>query len=110
MADIIRCKDCKHFEAWRTPEAAEKHGQIYECSLLVITNPSPDDYCSKAKPWPIIERTIGDTKVRCPYCNTVWENINIPDAIWNSSSFMCPFCGKCLVKVSEEEESCQESQ
>jgi hypothetical protein len=49
MADIIKCKDCKHFEAWRTPEAAEKYGQIYECSLLVITNPSPDDYCSKAE-------------------------------------------------------------
>ena len=49
MSDIIKCKDCKYCERWRNPEQAEKFGQIYECHLLVITNPSPDDYCSKAE-------------------------------------------------------------
>lgn len=49
MPDIIKCKECKYFNAWRTLEGAEKHGQIYECSKLVITNPSPDDHCSKAE-------------------------------------------------------------
>lgn len=49
MADIIRCKDCKHFEKWRTSESAKRFGQVYECELCVITSPSPDDYCSKAK-------------------------------------------------------------
>lgn len=45
-SDIIRCKDCKHFERWRYEE---KHGQLYSCGLLVISSPSPDDYCSKAE-------------------------------------------------------------
>lgn len=49
MKDCIKCKDCKFFNAWRTSEGAEKHGQIYECSKLVISCPSPDDYCSKAE-------------------------------------------------------------
>ena len=49
MADIIRCKDCKYLERWRYSEDAKKNGQLYYCSLLVITNPSPDDYCSKAE-------------------------------------------------------------
>lgn len=48
MKDCIKCKDCKFFNAWRTLEGAEKHGQIYECSKLVLSSPSPDDYCSKA--------------------------------------------------------------
>lgn len=47
--NIIRCKDCKHFEAWRSPEGAKKHGQIYSCGLLVISSPWPDNYCSKAE-------------------------------------------------------------
>lgn len=34
MSDIIKCKDCKYFNAWRTSEGAEKHGQIYECSKM----------------------------------------------------------------------------
>ena len=49
MKDCIKCKDCKFFNAWRTLEGTEKHGQIYECSKLVISCPSPDDYCSKAE-------------------------------------------------------------
>lgn len=50
MSDIIKCKDCKHLQAWRSdPEIIEKHGQIYECDLLVMICPSPDDYCSKAE-------------------------------------------------------------
>jgi len=103
MSDIIKCKDCRHLLKYRSPEQAEKYGQVYECQVDVIFCPTPDDYCSKAEPWPIIERTIGDSKVRCPYCDTVWENISIPDAIWNSSSFLCPFCGEYLVKCSEED-------
>ena len=62
MADIIKCKDCKYFNAWRTLEGAEKHGQIYECSKLVISCPSPDDYCSKAEK---IERRLNNC-----WCNT----------------------------------------
>lgn len=49
MKDFVKCRDCKYFNAWRTSEGAEKHGQIYECSKLVISCPSPDDYCSKAE-------------------------------------------------------------
>lgn len=50
MSDIIKCKDCKHFEKWpMISEAKKKYGQLYSCALLVITNPSPDDYCSKAE-------------------------------------------------------------
>jgi hypothetical protein len=50
MDDIIKCKDCKHFEIWRTPLLAERgYGQLYSCALLVISGPSPDDYCSRAK-------------------------------------------------------------
>lgn len=49
MVTPVKCKDCKYFNAWRTSEGAEKYGQIYECSKLVISCPSPDDYCSKAK-------------------------------------------------------------
>lgn len=49
MSDIVKCKDCKYFEQWRSLESEEKYGQLYSCSLLVITDPSPDDYCSKAK-------------------------------------------------------------
>lgn len=49
MTDIIKCKDCRHFEKWRYSEASEKHGQLYSCGLLVICSPSPDDYCSKAE-------------------------------------------------------------
>ena len=48
MKDFVTGRDCKYFNAWRTSEGAEKHGQIYECSKLVISCPSPDDYCSKA--------------------------------------------------------------
>ena len=48
MKDCIKCKDCKYFQIWRTPEQAEKYGQVYECSKLVLSNPSPDDYCSRA--------------------------------------------------------------
>lgn len=50
MADIIKCKDCKYCVAWRSnPEVIEKYGQLYDCSLEVLTCPSPDDYCPKAK-------------------------------------------------------------
>lgn len=49
MPDIIKCKDCKYLQRWRTPEQAEKFGQIYECEKLILSCPEPDDYCSKAK-------------------------------------------------------------
>ena len=49
MADIIKCKDCIYLERWRFSEDAKKHGQLYYCGLLIITNPSLDDYCSKAE-------------------------------------------------------------
>lgn len=49
MDDIIKCKDCKHFEIWCTPEQAKRFGRVYGCELYVITNPLPDDYCSKAE-------------------------------------------------------------
>lgn len=49
MKDCIKCKDCKYFQRWRhDPEVIKKYGQLYECSKLVISCPSPDDYCSKA--------------------------------------------------------------
>lgn len=49
MPDIIKCKDCKHFEQWRSFESEAKHGQLYSCGLLVISSPSPDDGCSKGE-------------------------------------------------------------
>lgn len=49
MTDIIRCKDCKSFQSWRTAEQAEKFGQIYECEKEILSCPEPDDYCSKAE-------------------------------------------------------------
>ena len=101
MSGVLKCKDCRYLLEMRSSESAKMYGQIYECGLDVMVCPTPDDYCSKAKPRPIIERTWGNAKVRCPYCDAVWENISIPDAIWISSSFMCPFCGKHLIKEEE---------
>lgn len=100
MADIIRCKDCKHCEAWRSnPEVIEKYGQIYECSLLVITNPSPDDYCSKAERK---ETSTMITRIWCPYCHTYWKNISIPKDIWDHGDFICSNCGEYLTRQEEE--------
>lgn len=49
-SDIIRCKDCKYLQKLRFPEQViKKYGQIYECSLDVMPDPTPDDYCSKAE-------------------------------------------------------------
>lgn len=62
MPDIIKCKDCKYFNAWRTSEGAEKYGQIYECSKLVISCPSPDDYCSKGERKELEEEVINGSK------------------------------------------------
>ena len=49
MPDIIKCKDCKYLQRWRTPEQAERFGQVYECEKLILSCPEPDDYCSKAE-------------------------------------------------------------
>ena len=44
--EIIRCKNCKHLQKWRSEESAKKFGQIYECVINVLTCPKPDDFCS----------------------------------------------------------------
>lgn len=50
MSDIIKCKDCKYLQKLKFPEKViKKYGQIYECSLDTMPDPTPDDYCSKAK-------------------------------------------------------------
>ena len=68
MKDCIKCKDCKFFNAWRTLEGTEKHGQIYECSKLVISCPSPDDYCSKAEGMTDCRPNSAVDIVRCGNC------------------------------------------
>ena len=99
MSDIIKCKDCKYLNAWRTSEGAEKYGQIYECSKLVITNPSPDDYCSKAE---AKETSTMITRIMCPDCLAYWKNISVPKDIWYNGTFRCPKCGEYLTRQEEE--------
>lgn len=47
--EIIRCKDCKHLQKWRSEESAKKFGQIYECGRNVLNHPKPEDFCSHAE-------------------------------------------------------------
>ena len=47
--DIIRCKDCKHLQKWRSEESAKKFGQIYECVRNVLDRPKLEDFCSHAE-------------------------------------------------------------
>lgn len=47
--EIVCCKDCKHIRRWRSEEAAQKFGQIYECAYGVFRVPHADDFCSKAE-------------------------------------------------------------
>ena len=47
--EIIRCKDCKHLQKWRSEESAMEFGQIYECGKGVLRDPLPDGSCSKAE-------------------------------------------------------------
>ena len=49
QAEIIRCKDCKHRQKWRSEESAKKFGQIYECARNVFDCPKPEDFCSHAE-------------------------------------------------------------
>lgn len=46
---IIRCKDCRHLQKWRSEESAKKFGQIYECVRNVLNCPKPEDFCSHAE-------------------------------------------------------------
>lgn len=47
--EIIRCKDCKHLQKWRSEESAKKFGQIYACARNVFNCPKPEDFCSFAE-------------------------------------------------------------
>lgn len=47
--EIIRCKDCKHLQKWRSEESAKKFGQIYERAKNVFDCPEPEDFCSHAE-------------------------------------------------------------
>ena len=99
MGGIIKCKDCKYLEKWRTPERSEQFGHLYVCTKLVISGPSPDDYCSKAE-----KKETSDliTQLRCPYCNTYWKNVSIPKDIWDHGEFICSNCGEYLTRQEEE--------
>lgn len=46
---VIRCKDCKHLQKWRSEESAKRFGQIYECARNVFDCPKPEDFCSHAE-------------------------------------------------------------
>lgn len=46
---IIRCKDCKYLQKWRSEESAKKFGQIYGCARNVFACPKPEDFCSYSK-------------------------------------------------------------
>lgn len=48
-SEIVRCKDCKHLQKWRSEESAKKFGQIYECARNVLNCPKPEDFCSRAE-------------------------------------------------------------
>ena len=81
MADVIKCKDCKHFQKWRSnPEVIEKYGQLYDCSLLILTCPSPDDYCSKAERY---EEQV----VRCGQC----KYAEVADSEDGQDGYTCQF-------------------
>ena len=45
--EIIKCKNCKHLQKWRSEESAKKFGQIYECARNVLDCPKPEDFCSR---------------------------------------------------------------
>lgn len=47
--EIIRCKDCKHLQKWRSEESAKRSGQIYTCARNVFSFPKPEDFCSFAE-------------------------------------------------------------
>jgi hypothetical protein len=47
--EIVCCKNCKHIRRWRSEEAVQKFGQIYECAYGVFRAPRADDFCSKAE-------------------------------------------------------------
>lgn len=47
--EIIRCKDCKHIQRWRSEESAKEFGQIYACARNVFNCPKPEDFCSRAE-------------------------------------------------------------
>jgi hypothetical protein len=47
--EVVRCKDCKHIQKWRSEESAKKFGQIYECAGGVLNCPKPEDFCSHAE-------------------------------------------------------------
>ena len=47
--EIIRCKDCKHLQKWRSEESAKEFGQIYACTRNVFNCPKPEDFCSFAE-------------------------------------------------------------
>lgn len=47
--EIIRCKDCKHLQKWRSEESAKEFGQIYACARNVFDCPKPEDFCSFAE-------------------------------------------------------------
>lgn len=49
QSEIIRCKDCKHLQKWRSEESAKKFGQIYECARHVFDCPKPEDFCSHSE-------------------------------------------------------------
>lgn len=46
--EIIRCKDCKYHQKWRSEEAARKFGQAYTCEKNILYCPKPEDFCSCA--------------------------------------------------------------
>lgn len=48
-SEIVRCKDCKHIQKWRSEESAKKFGQIYECARNVLNCPKSEDFCSCAE-------------------------------------------------------------
>ena len=47
--EIVRCGDCKHVRRWRSEEAAQKSGQVYDCAQGVFLAPRADDFCSKGE-------------------------------------------------------------
>lgn len=103
MTDYIKCKDCKYFEKWRhSDDVIRKYGQIYSCELLVITDPSPGDYCSKAKEkekpktshWIRVDKNMYSCS-NCGHCFSIKPEDNTI-----KEYKICPNCG---VRMESEE-------
>lgn len=84
--DIITCSECRYFQSWgRKGEALARFGQAYSCSIEMLPDPKPNDYCVRAEKK--IEKYI--PKTPCDLCA-----YNPPSSTDGKPCSMCPAVGK----------------